>query len=185
MSFSRPLFPSSNKSSASGTPGPTGPTGEGIIIIGGATGYGNMLVYDTNSNKLLQSTTLTTEPGPTGDTVHVNGNIIPTKDDYYSLGTPIHRWKDLNVGPGTVNFIGDIVDGTPQYGGVGLGKDGVVFTPLGFSTTFTAFSKQTTINNPIGPTGRIGWKVYPVGNLYDNTFDLVAQVYAATGSSTE
>lgn len=29
-------------------------------------------------------------------------NIVPAQDNFYSLGSPTYRWKDIQVGPGTI-----------------------------------------------------------------------------------
>ena len=30
------------------------------------------------------------------------GDLIPSADDVYTLGTPVFRWKSLQLGPGTI-----------------------------------------------------------------------------------
>ena len=57
----------------------------------------------------------TGEPGPTGpagpctyilDLALIDGNLVPSIDNTYTLGSPEFRWKDLQLGPGTL-FIED------------------------------------------------------------------------------
>ena len=157
--------------------GATGPTGIGINI--GNTGYGNVVLYDSTTSTFYKSATMYTSTGPTGDIVNVDGNIYPTVDNVYSLGTPTQRWKDLNIGPGTINIIGT----TGQTGTIGL-NNGIVYTGGGFATPYTAFSKLGLVgpSGPTGPTGTIGWKVTPTGNVYDDSLDLVAQAFITVGT---
>ena len=157
-----------------GFTGSQGPTGEGINI--GNTGYGNVVLYDSNTSTFYKSATIYTTAV---DIVNVDGNIYPTVDNVYSLGTPTQRWKDLNIGPGTINIIGT----TGQTGTIGL-NNGVVYTAGGFATPYTAFSKLGLVgpSGPTGPTGTIGWKVSPTGNVYDDSFDLVAQAFITVGT---
>ena len=160
-----------------GIQGSTGPTGIGINI--GNTGYGNVVLYDSNTSTFYKSATIYTSTGPTGDIVNVDGNIYPVVDNFYSLGTPTQRWKDLNIGPGTIFIIGT----TGQTGTIGL-NNGIVYTAGGFATPYTAFSKLGLVGptGPTGPTGTIGWKVGPTGNVYDDSFDLVAQAFITVGT---
>lgn len=65
------------------------------------------------------------EPGPTGatglqgsagpcsyvlDLALIDGNLVPSLDNTYSLGSSLLRWKDLQLGPGTL-YIEDQVTG--------------------------------------------------------------------------
>ena len=97
-----------------GLAGPTGPTGASISI--GNTGYGNLLVYDINNTSIInKSSTIYTSVGSAGDIVYVNGNICPTLDNVYGLGSPEYRWKSITVGPGTIHVLGT----TGQSGTIG------------------------------------------------------------------
>ena len=87
-----------------GTAGATGSTGSagqpGSTGAPGATG----------------ATGATGAQGPAGpctyllDLALIDGNLIPSADNYYTLGTSDFRWKDLQLGPGTL-YIEDPVTG--------------------------------------------------------------------------
>ena len=61
--------------------GPTGPTGETGTI--GATGPAGACQAPMNLTALAS-------------------NLVPSKDNTFSLGTNKLRWKDIQVGPGTI-----------------------------------------------------------------------------------
>lgn len=71
------------------TPGATGATGNT-----GATG----------------ATGSTTECQPPINLLALPGDLIPAKDDAYTIGSPTMRWKGLQLGPGTL-YIEDTVTG--------------------------------------------------------------------------
>ncbi|NDG10554.1 MAG: hypothetical protein EB111_01685 [Actinobacteria bacterium] len=52
----------------------------------------------------------------------VTGNLIPSADNFYTLGTSTFRWKSLELGPGTI-FIEDV--GTGRQAGISV-EDGVL-----------------------------------------------------------
>ena len=79
-----------------GAVGPTGPAGpDGTDGVDGAVG----------------------PTGPAGpctyvlDLALIDGNLVPSEDDTYSLGSSLLRWKDLQLGPGTL-YIEDQVTGS-------------------------------------------------------------------------
>ena len=86
---------------SAGQPGSTGATG-----ATGATGEKG----DTGA------TGATGAQGPAGpctyilDLALIDGNLVPSADNTYTLGSPEFRWKDLQLGPGTL-FIEDPTTG--------------------------------------------------------------------------
>ena len=155
-----------------------------------------MLVYDSSDNKIKESTILFTTPntggtgfvGTNGDIAFLSGSIIPTKNDYYSLGSTGSRifsvhTKELHVSGNTIYFEGGYT-GSTQNPTIALNDANVIFFPEGMGSTFNCISNLDYIGvtgstGPTGPTGTVGWKILTAGHTYDGTFDLVAQAYVA------
>jgi hypothetical protein len=62
--------------------------------------------YDTANTKFNSS------GGTISGNVIVTGNVTPTTDNVYSLGSAAKRWKDLYVGPGSINIDGIVIGNT-------------------------------------------------------------------------
>jgi hypothetical protein len=93
----------------------------------------------------------------------VNSDLLPVQTSTYNLGSNDLRWKEINVGPGTINIAG------PQgIATIGTDSNSIIYTQGGFTTPF--------IN--VGPTG--SWKVTSSGTPGVN-FDLVAQQNSVSG----
>ena len=103
-----------------GTPGPKGKTGNtGKTGATGSTGKNGA----TGPQGQKGDAGATGIPGPTGPSggsggscqIPINllslpGDLIPATDNLYSLGDATHRWKGLQLGPGTL-YIQDITTG--------------------------------------------------------------------------
>jgi hypothetical protein len=59
--------------------------------------------YDTANTKFNSA------GGTISGNVIVTGNVTPTTDNVYSLGSAGNRWKDLFVGPGSINIDGIVI----------------------------------------------------------------------------
>ena len=59
--------------------------------------------YDTANTKFNSA------GGTISGNVIVTGNVTPTTDNVYSLGSVGNRWKDLFVGPGSINIDGIVI----------------------------------------------------------------------------
>ena len=75
-------------SGASSTIG-NGAQAGGLTVSGGAT---------TTQNLIVQGTGTSTFAGNIG----ISGNITPSADNTYMLGTPTDEWKDVYIGPGSL-----------------------------------------------------------------------------------
>jgi hypothetical protein len=100
----------------------------------------------------------------------INGNLIPSVTNTYTLGATGTVWKEIHVGPGTINISGPV--GSNVIGTIGTDQNGIVYTESGFATPF--------IN--IGPSinglqsGNIGgWVLGATGTLGGADYDLIAQ----------
>ena len=152
-----------------GPVGIQGPTGPALDIIGeGFTGAfllnfpdGSNDIYYSNIMRILET------DGGTGY-LQVRGDIIPEPTLSRSLGSTGKRWKELFVGPGTVN-VGDAT--------IGADDDGIAYAKNGFVVPFINVGPVIGIAGTVG-----GWNVTSSGNLADPTFDLVAQQNYPSGS---
>jgi len=92
-----------------GTQGEVGAQGEqGIPGLSGASdgwvrGEGTVYLADSDDNVGLG----VSDPA---FKLQVGGDIAPSVDNQYSLGTPELRWKDLNLGPDSLNMYNSFTD---------------------------------------------------------------------------
>jgi hypothetical protein len=118
----------------------------------------------------------TTNAGITSITI--NANLIPTDTLTYSIGSTTTRWKDIFIGPGTLDIAGPI--GSTAVGTIGTDLAGIVYTQGGFAS-------PTVIVGPRpGATGAVGgWQLRAEGDP-GSTYDLIAQqnVNTADGGLT-
>ena len=103
---------------AAGSPGPTGATGKtGKTGATGATGAqgepgATGATGETGAQGETGATGATGETGATGatgpagactaDLAAITGDLVPSIDNTYTLGTAAFRWKGLQLGPGTL-----------------------------------------------------------------------------------
>jgi hypothetical protein len=152
--------------------GPTGPTGPTLPIQGSSTGSvlltnsGN--VYYNNVLQVLSGLTGVTSPG-----IVASSDLVPSITNTYNLGTTGLRWKEINMGPGTLN-----IAGPSGIGNATIGSDaaGTVYTQDGFATPFINIGPAISVPLAVG-----GWRVYTVGTGGSTGFDLVAQQNTSSG----
>jgi hypothetical protein len=82
-------------------------------------------------------------PGLTGPTLMVSGNILPTQDNTFSIGSANARVKSLTMGPGTI-FIG-------PTGSIGNDPNGIIYTEFGFAAPTIVLGATIP-----GATGTVG-----------------------------
>jgi hypothetical protein len=153
-----------------GAPGATGPTGE--TGEPGATGPEG-------------------PPGPCTNLLDISlidGNLVPSVDNKFTLGSAEFRWKDLQLGPGTL-FIedpetGDQVAITVNDGSLLL--DGADSLRVG-NIRLTAEGIESILANQditIGNLGDTGYLVLARGLKFpDGTVQTTASVPGATGAT--
>ena len=97
---------------ATGDTGATGATGDTgpVFEFDGPTG--SVLYYD--GAEIKGDTGFSYTPGGTG--INVDGHIIPATTLLQSIGSPDYRWKDVYIGPGSLNIEGWAIypTGTPS-----------------------------------------------------------------------
>lgn len=153
-----------------GSPGPTGPpgpsgTGSAFTVLG-TSSTGTVLVY--NNSGVYESSFLTTTRGPTGNILTVAGDILPSQNLTYSLGSTGMRFKDAFFGPATV-FIGEAsissignsifiptsIESPSIILGSASGSVELIYTPSGLEVT-GATGGFVGVVGPVGPTGPAG-----------------------------
>ena len=157
-----------------GLPGSVGATGEkGDTGAKGATGAKG----DTGATGLTGATGATGPAGTAGVCTYVEAlvtNIIPSRDNIYTLGNPSNRWKELYLGPNSLNMIdeGNGIDVKINVSNGILALDGadtlrfgnIKFTDTGISSDLS--SQDITI----GSFGSTGFLKVPTGiKFQDNT----------------
>jgi hypothetical protein len=171
---------------AIGETGPQGATGaDGISIRFGETGDGYMVVYNPVGGTFYNSPLLYTDTsGPSGPVIWIGANIIPTTNETFSIGDSSNRFKDFSVSANTMTFYGNTLG---QTGAIGLNNNGVVWTPNGFATPFASVTTASGAgygpSGPAGPTGAVGWKISTIGEIDDESLDLVAQAFFVPGTT--
>jgi hypothetical protein len=101
------------------------------------------------------------------DEIFTSGNIIPTANNTYQLGSTGAAWKEIVMGPGTLQ----IVAPSSKVASIGADDDGVAYISSGMSTQFV--NVASAIDPIIGAVG--GWRIGPTGIAGSAGFDLVAQ----------
>lgn len=82
-----------------GPTGPTGATGPTLNIIGIGTGSVLLTNPGNTGNVYYNSILNVSSTGSSGYYLDVSGDIIPSLDNTFSLGSTGNKWKDLHVGP--------------------------------------------------------------------------------------
>ena len=87
----------------------------------GAVSAGSGISYNSSTGVISTAQGLTTTSSPTfagltlNGNVTMTGNIVPTADNVYSLGSATMQWKDVFVGPGSLYVNGtEVIHSTDQ-----------------------------------------------------------------------
>ena len=144
-----------------GSQGTIGYQGSTLPIIG--QGNGSILVTDpTNLDNVYYSNDLKI----TNNSIEILNNIVPSINNTFSLGTSTNRWKEIYVGPGTLN-LGSLAG---QNATIGADDSGIAYTEFGFATPFINIGPSILTPSAVG-----GWKVQAAGTAGTISYDLVAQ----------
>jgi hypothetical protein len=98
------------------------------------------LAYD------LANTKFNSAGGTISGNVIVTGNVTPTTDNVYSLGSAGNRWKDLFVGPGSINIDGIVIGNTGGQIVISGASDFVFQSTSGAPSVSTAASANIALN---------------------------------------
>jgi hypothetical protein len=152
-----------------GSTGYTGPPGNVGLLL---PGTGSVLVKDGDdahySNTLVVTDTQ----------VDISGNFIPTNSNVYTLGLTGSRWKEIFIGPGSLNIAGPTPTSVPAT--IGSNLAGLAYSEFGFVTPFLNVGPAI---NPLVPEGTIGgWNIFGTGPTGEYFTDLRAQLISTGGS---
>jgi hypothetical protein len=99
-----------------------------------------------------------------------SGNVVPTgTTNTQTLGYPDHRWRDVYVGPGSLNILSPNGSNTAT---LGADNNGIAYTESGFSTPFINLGPE--VSAEAGLLG--GWRI-DASNL-NATTGLYTDLYA-------
>ena len=152
-----------------GSTGPTGPTGD-IEIKGSGTGS----ILLNNNDGIYYSDFLKIND----ENINITSNMIPTINNTFTLGATGLRWKEIYMGPGSLNISGPsgFIDAT-----IGSNLAGIAYSQFGFVTPFLNIGPNI---DPLAPIGTIGgWNIRGIGPTGGNFTDLVAQLIDGTTGS--
>jgi len=147
----------------------------------GTTGYRWSDLYigtgSVNIGNVNLSSTLTPFIGSTGPYLTTNSSIIPTATNTFTLGASGASWRDLYVGPGTINIQGPV--GAKNIATIGSDLQGIVYTQYGFASPFINVGPEIYSDQAVG-----GWQIIGTGYSGANGFiptDLYAQINGQSG----
>jgi hypothetical protein len=157
--------PTGPPGSASGITGPTG----AIAVLGPGTGA----VLLNGVDGIYYSDILTSNV----EEVDIAGNFVPTISNTFTLGYTGSRWKDIYIGPGSLNIAGP-TGSIPAT--IGSNLAGIAYSQFGFVTPFLNVGPNIDQLAPLGTVG--GWQIYGTGPTGTFFTDLVAQLINTGGT---
>ena len=99
------------------------------------------LAYD------LANTKYNSAGGTISGNVIVTGNVTPTTDNVNSLGSPSKRWKDLFVGPGSINIDGIVIGNSGGQIVISGASDFVFQSTTGAPSVSSSASANIALNS--------------------------------------
>jgi hypothetical protein len=146
----------------------TGPPGE---VVSSGVGTGAILLRNGSSVYYSDIVSINEEA------IDISGNIIPTQSNVYTLGLTGARWREIFMGPGSLNIAGP-TGSVPAT--IGSNLAGIAYSQFGFVTPFLNVGPNI---NPLAPLGTIGgWQIFGTGPLGGEFTDLVAQLINTGGT---
>jgi hypothetical protein len=127
------------------------------------------LVLDASATLLTIDSSFNTIPY---NVLNLDGDFIPTETNKYNLGNITQHWRELFVGPGSINLIGE----TNISATIRLNNDNIAFFSTGVSVP--DMNIGPIVNDIYGTIG--GWHIGVTGNPLDSTYDLIAQQNVTT-----
>ncbi len=108
------------------------------------------------------------------DGLYSSNSILPKDTLQYSLGSTGQRWKDMYVGPGTINILGP--PGSLNDATLGSDTNGIAYTQHGFASPFINIGPIVGVPDSVG-----GWQLGPTGSTGTPQFDLIATENTSSG----
>jgi trimeric autotransporter adhesin len=135
------------------------------------TGSGNTLTISTPQD-------LRTTATPTFNGMTVTGNVIPSLDVTYDLGSSTHRFKDLWLSGQTIKLGSSSVTTDPSTGAIALVPAASANNPNPTALVFTANGGITTVPSTAGSIDA-AHVASAIANTGGSTFDFTLVSYAA------
>ena len=120
------------------------------------------LTLDASASLVTQDASFNTS---NYNVLSLDGDFLPTTTNKFSLGNNDSKWRDLYVGPGTINIVGE--NGSAK---LGLDDTNLAYFDTGLSLPFINVGPTVSTLGAVG-----GWKIDASGNPLDSTYDLVAR----------
>lgn len=149
-----------------GATGPTGPTGaSGFQTYTGPTG--SVLFYNNG-------VTGRSDFALSGEILTIPCDLLPSQNLLCDLGATGSRWKDVFVGPGSINVLG-VTGGSSAT--IGTDANGIVYTESGFAAPLINIGPSQLTPQAVG-----GWQIGPTGTQGTLSYDLIAQEKSVSGT---
>jgi hypothetical protein len=144
--------------------------GEVLTTNPGNVTVGN--IYDISGNTYLTldaSASLATQDVSFNtsnyNVLNLDGDFLPITSNKYSLGNTNQKWRELYVGPGSINIVG--INGSSK---LGIDDAGIAYFGTGLSVP------SINVGPAISTLGAVGgWRIDASGNPNNSTYDLVAR----------
>jgi hypothetical protein len=106
--------------------------------------------------------------------LQVNGDLLPSSANTYSLGNQTEYWRNLYIGPGTIT----LQNSKQEEGFIGLNDNGILYTDHGLASPFISIGPiQTDVVGKVG-----GWRLYTEEDASLNSLTLKAQANSIDGT---
>jgi hypothetical protein len=108
----------------------------------------------------------------------ISGNLVPTVSNTFTLGYTGSRWKEIFIGPGSLNIAGPTASAIPAT--IGSNLSGIAYSQFGFASPFLNLGP---VIDPFAPLGTVGgWNIFGTGPTGEYFTDLRAQLINTGGS---
>jgi hypothetical protein len=135
-----------------------------------AVGPTGSVQYTDGQGNFLGDSGFVYTSGVSGN-VNLRGDLLPSQDAVYTLGSSGKRWSEVYVGHGTINIAGPV--GSTAVGLIGTDDNSIIYTSFGFATPFINIGPEQGVTLNQGNVG--GWAVGPTGKAFTKDYDLIAQ----------
>ena len=160
-----PTGPSGGPTGETGSTGPAGNIsvlgpGTGAVLLNGQDGVYYSRILTSNNTEL-----------------DISGNLVPTVSNTFTLGYTGSRWKEIFIGPGSLNIAGP-TGSAPAT--IGSNLSGIAYSQFGFASPFLNLGP---VIDPFAPLGTVGgWNIFGTGPTGEYFTDLRAQLINTGGS---
>ena len=146
----------------------------GMPLISGGTTVGTIETITNQTHLTLTAGATTHFSGASFSTnpyqkLTLDGDFLPTEADKFSLGNSEFYWRNLHIGPGTINILGKGPIGNRSID-IGLDDNGLAYFNSGVALPSIVVGPAVSVLGAVG-----GWDIRSTGTALTDTFDLIAQ----------